>query len=62
MNLKKCGAAGLLLLAFALVRPAGAGARAGGPVPLAGEWRFALDRADAGVRERWFEKELDGRP
>ncbi|PTX91424.1 sugar-binding domain-containing protein [Opitutus sp. ER46] len=28
---------------------------------LAGEWRFALDRADAGVAERWFERALDGR-
>ncbi|MCW5550777.1 MAG: hypothetical protein KIS67_01290 [Verrucomicrobiae bacterium] len=27
-------------------------------LPLAGEWRFQLDRADAGVRERWFERTL----
>ncbi|MBK9139660.1 MAG: discoidin domain-containing protein [Verrucomicrobia bacterium] len=25
---------------------------------LAGEWRFALDRADAGLGERWFERAL----
>ncbi|MFM2294070.1 MAG: hypothetical protein RLZZ350_483, partial [Verrucomicrobiota bacterium] len=27
-------------------------------LPLAGEWRFALDRADAGVGEKWFAKKL----
>ncbi|HVS54106.1 MAG TPA: hypothetical protein VHD62_17250 [Opitutaceae bacterium] len=29
--------------------------------PLAGEWRFALDRGDAGVNEKWFASELAGR-
>jgi hypothetical protein len=28
---------------------------------LAGEWRFALDRADAGVNDRWFASDLAGR-
>jgi hypothetical protein len=28
------------------------------PRPLAGEWRFQLDRADAGVAERWFTRAL----
>jgi hypothetical protein len=28
---------------------------------LGGEWRFALDRADAGVRERWFSRDLPDR-
>jgi hypothetical protein len=27
-------------------------------LPLAGEWRFALDRADAGVNEKWFARDL----
>ncbi len=27
-------------------------------LPLAGEWRFALDRADAGTNEDWFAKNL----
>ncbi|TAL02163.1 MAG: beta-glucuronidase, partial [Verrucomicrobia bacterium] len=27
-------------------------------VSLAGEWRFALDRADAGVNEKWFARDL----
>jgi len=27
-------------------------------IPLAGEWRFALDRADAGADENWFAKKL----
>ena len=34
------------------------------PIPtlnLAGEWRFALDRDDAGIREQWFLRDLDGR-
>jgi beta-galactosidase/beta-glucuronidase len=28
-------------------------------IPLAGEWRFQLDREDAGVKERWCERSLD---
>lgn len=31
------------------------------PLQLAGEWRFALDRADAGVREQWFAINLTDR-
>jgi beta-galactosidase len=27
-------------------------------IPLAGEWRFALDRTDAGTNEKWFAKNL----
>ena len=27
-------------------------------LPVAGEWRFALDRADAGTNEKWFAKNL----
>ncbi|HZL77252.1 MAG TPA: hypothetical protein VFC17_00180, partial [Candidatus Limnocylindrales bacterium] len=27
-------------------------------LPLAGEWRFALDRTDAGTNEKWFTKNL----
>ena len=27
-------------------------------LPLAGDWRFALDRSDVGIREQWFAKEL----
>jgi hypothetical protein len=45
-------------LAAALVWPVQTSARAGEPLPLAGVWRFALDRGDAGVRERWFERDL----
>src|SRR5690348_18163622 len=26
--------------------------------PLAGEWRFAIDRSDAGLGEKWFTKNL----
>jgi len=28
---------------------------------LAGEWRFALDRQDAGIAEKWFDQNLAGR-
>lgn len=52
-------AAWLFLLTVALVCPARASADES--IPLAGEWRFALDRADAGVRERWFDQYLLGR-
>lgn len=27
-------------------------------IPLTGEWRFALDRSDAGIKESWFAKDL----
>ena len=50
---------GLLLAASALVWPAAARGREA--LPLAGVWRFALDRADAGARERWFERDLNDR-
>ena len=30
-------------------------------ISLAGQWRFQLDRGDAGVQERWFERSLDQR-
>ena len=59
MKLKKGGLAGLLLVAAALVWPAGA--RAGEALQLAGEWHFALDGSDAGLRERWFERDLPQR-
>lgn len=58
MKLGKGLLAGLLLSAAALVWPVETPARAAGALPLAGVWRFALDRADAGVRERWFGREL----
>lgn len=32
--------------------------RAAETLPLAGEWRFAIDRADAGTNEYWFAKNL----
>jgi beta-galactosidase len=31
------------------------------PLPLAGEWRFALDREDAGLKEGWFNRALPDR-
>jgi hypothetical protein len=45
-----------ILLAPLLGRAAGAGST----ISLAGQWRFQLDRADAGVREHWFERGLPG--
>lgn len=35
-------------------------ARAAQAIPLGGEWRFQLDRNDAGVKEQWFAKPLGG--
>jgi hypothetical protein len=35
--------------------------RAEDSLPLAGEWRFALDRDDVGVKENWFTKTLPDR-
>ena len=32
--------------------------RASQIMPLAGEWRFALDRGDVGTNENWFTKTL----
>ena len=43
--------AGLLLLQPAASRGAEA-------ISLAGPWRFALDRADAGISEQWFNRDL----
>lgn len=48
-------AAGLAVSGLLLAAAAGP---PGPPVSLAGEWRFALDRADAGVDEAWFNRDL----
>jgi beta-galactosidase len=47
----------LILVQIALL----AGAYAAERIPLDGEWRFALDRADTGMAEKWFERELEDR-
>ncbi len=36
-------------------------ARARNSIPLAGTWRFELDRADLGVTDHWFDRRLAGR-
>lgn len=36
-------------------------AQAAEPISLAGEWRFTLDRADAGIEERWFDRDFADR-
>jgi beta-galactosidase len=36
-------------------------ARAADALTLAGEWRFALDRADEGVKQEWFSRDLKDR-
>ena len=46
-------------IGLGLLLPALAGAGEFG-LSLAGKWRFALDRADAGIAERWFENKLSG--
>jgi len=64
--MKRCSAIGYCFrlafsaaLAGSFCAPA-AGAQAD-RVSLAGQWRFQLDREDAGVKERWFERTLDQR-
>lgn len=47
-------------LLFALTGGLVCGASAG-PLSLAGQWRFQLDRADAGENERWFARALPDR-
>lgn len=42
---------GFFIIAMLLI---GAPLNAADMVPLAGEWRFQLDRADAGVTQRWY--------
>jgi beta-galactosidase len=50
-----------IVLAFSLAIAGAAPAGAPGPISLAGEWRFTLDRSDAGVGGRWFERSLEGK-
>jgi hypothetical protein len=47
-----------ILLTF--LAAAGGWAKPAPTFSLAGEWRFQLDRADAGIREQWFARALDG--
>jgi hypothetical protein len=49
-----------LLLWLAALGPTLRCATASDSVSLAGGWRFELDRADTGARERWFERTLTG--
>src|ERR1044071_10422955 len=61
MNRDTLNAARLCLLAAVLCLLTPAGLRAAEPIPLEGTWRFALDRADAGVKEEWFGRSLPDR-
>ncbi|NMD35948.1 MAG: hypothetical protein GYA73_08690, partial [Planctomycetes bacterium] len=49
-----------LALVSAVILPLAAPAAVAGPAPLslAGRWRFQLDREDAGIKDRWFERAL----
>ncbi len=49
----------LIICLFALAALSGSIARAQ-TLSLAGQWRFQLDRADAGINERWFTNKLNG--
>lgn len=52
---------GRWIAALALVLLASPPARgADGVLDLTGRWRFALDRTDAGLAERWFARDLSG--
>ncbi|MDR3458285.1 MAG: hypothetical protein P4N60_12620 [Verrucomicrobiae bacterium] len=46
------------LLVVACLTAAGDLLNAAESIPLAGEWRFALDRHDVGAGEKWFTKDL----
>ncbi len=49
----------ICLLVLFFIRAGGTGwLMAGETLPLAGEWRFAIDRQDAGVTNQWFAKDL----
>ncbi|HEX6624421.1 MAG TPA: hypothetical protein VF064_11955, partial [Pyrinomonadaceae bacterium] len=61
MNRDTRNAAQLCLLAAVLCLLTPAGLRASEPIQLEGTWRFALDRADAGVKEAWFGRSLPDR-
>jgi Glycosyl hydrolases family 2, sugar binding domain/Glycosyl hydrolases family 2/Glycosyl hydrolases family 2, TIM barrel domain len=57
-----CSLWGQLLLLGCLVcclKPSLAAAAADDSQSLAGSWRFALDRDDVGVSQRWFERQLE---
>lgn len=58
-NLAVMTMAALLLSLLSTSRAAGAAGEP--PTSLAGEWRFALDRADAGVKDQWFARDLADR-
>ena len=51
----------LLWLLIAATFPAQAAEPGFQPVSLAGEWRFALDRAGIGQEQRWFAQNLSDR-
>ena len=48
----------ILLPIFIAACLAATALRAAETIPLAGEWRFALDRNDVGTNEQWFAKDL----
>jgi len=47
-----------IFLIVCLLTTAGDFLKAAESLPLAGAWRFALDRNDAGINEKWFSKDL----
>lgn len=49
----------LAMLLLSLFRPV-SGAPTSEVIPLAGPWRYELDREDGGVRDRWFARTLTG--
>ena len=50
-----------ILLAACAIATGASPAHAADALNLAGNWRFALDREDKGVNERWFERTLQDR-
>ena len=54
MNLKSLFSLAALILSGFAAKPI----HAAEILPLAGDWRFALDRSDVGTNEQWFAKNL----
>ena len=49
-----------LIILLTVLAASGGWAKPAASFSLAGEWRFQLDRADAGIREQWFARALSG--
>lgn len=51
----------MIILVFSLLAAQESTAQTANKIPLAGNWEFSLDRADAGIKEKWYEKKLNNK-